>query len=183
MLRSTITAARRLTHMQPTWDSHAPIAGGEGARGRTSLRHMNTTALGTTAVSTGARPHPLPAAARVLLVGDVRLFLELLEQALPERAGVEVVGVASCDVAAMAAGMVEPDVVVVDTASLTTPGGLQVLATALPGAKIVGVGVPADDDLIVALLEAGAAGYVTAEQQFSDLVGALEAAANGELRC
>lgn len=119
----------------------------------------------------------------MLLVGDVRLFLELLEQALPEQAGVEVVGIASYDVAALAAGMSEPDVVVVDTASLTTPGGMQVLATALPGAKIVGVGVPDDDDLIVGLLEAGASGYVTAEQQFADLVSAVEAAANGELPC
>lgn len=119
----------------------------------------------------------------MLLVGDVRLFLELLEQALPEQAGVEVVGIASYDVAALAAGMSDPDVVVVDTASLTSTGGMQVLATALPGAKIVGVGVPDDDDLIVGLLEAGASGYVTAEQQFADLVSAVEAAANGELPC
>lgn len=119
----------------------------------------------------------------MLLVGDVRLFLELLEQALPEQAGVEVVGIASYDVAALAAGMSDPDVVVVDTASLTSTGGMQVLATALPGAKIVGVGVPDDDDLIVGLLEAGASGYVTAEQQFTDLVSAVEAAANGELPC
>lgn len=119
----------------------------------------------------------------MLLVGDVRLFLELLEQALPEQAGVEVVGIASYDVAALAAGMSDPDVVVVDTASLTSTGGMQVLATALPGARIVGVGVPDDDDLIVGLLEAGASGYVTAEQQFTDLVSAVEAAANGELPC
>lgn len=119
----------------------------------------------------------------MLLVGDVRLFLELLEQALPAQAGVEVVGIASYDVAALAAGMSDPDVVVVDTASLTSTGGMQVLATALPGARIVGVGVPDDDDLIVGLLEAGASGYVTAEQQFTDLVSAVEAAANGELPC
>ena len=144
---------------------------------------MNTRALGPTSVSTGARPHPLPAAARVLLVGDVRLVRELLEHALSDQADLEVVGSASCDVAAIAAGMFEPDVVVVDTASLSSPNGMHALATALPDAKIVGVGVPDDEDPIVALLEAGASGYVTAEQPFTDLVAAVEAAANGELPC
>src|SRR5689334_11408097 len=155
MLRSTITAGRRLTHMRPTWDSHAPIAGGDRARGRTSLRHMNTTGTGPASVSTGARPHPIPATARVLLVGDVRLFLELLEQGLAEHDGLEVVGSATCDVAALAAGMFEPNVVVVDTASLASPDGMQALATALPEAKLVGVGVSDDDDRIVELLESG----------------------------
>jgi len=144
---------------------------------------MNTTALGSPSVSTGARPHPLPAAVRVLLVGDVRLVRELLEHALPQLAGFDVVGSASCDVAAMAAGMSEPDVVVVDTASLSSADGIHALATALPDAKIVGVGVADDEDLIVGLLEAGASGYVTAEQPFTDLVAAVEAAANGELPC
>ena len=43
--------------------------------------------------------------------------------------------------------------------------------------------LPDDEDPIVALLEAGASGYVTAEQPFTDLVAAVEAAANGELPC
>jgi two-component system, NarL family, nitrate/nitrite response regulator NarL len=153
-------------------------------RGReTSLRRMNTTALGSTSVATVELPHPLTAAARVLLVGDVRLFRELLEQAFAAEAGFELVGAASGDVAAIAAGMAEPSVVVVDMASLTIPDGVHSLAMALPDAKIVGVGVPDDDDLIVALLESGASGYITAEQPFADLVTAVEAASNGELPC
>ncbi|HET7758408.1 MAG TPA: response regulator transcription factor [Gaiellaceae bacterium] len=144
---------------------------------------MNTTGLGATSVSTGMRPYPGTAAARVLLVGEVRLFLELLERALADHAGLEVVGSAACDVAALAAGMYAPDIVVVDTASLANSDGIQALANALPDAKIVGVGVSDDEDLIVALLEGGASGYVTAEQPFADLVTAVEAAANGELPC
>jgi two-component system, NarL family, nitrate/nitrite response regulator NarL len=144
---------------------------------------MTITGLGLTPVSTGERPHPLPATARVLLVGDVRLFRELLENAVADEEGLEVVGSASCDVAAMAAGMSEPDVVIADTTSLRVPGGMHALATALPDAKIVAIGVPDDDDSVVALLEAGASGYVTAEQSFTDLVTAVEAASNGELPC
>lgn len=152
-------------------------------RGETSLRRMTTTGLEATPVSPGERPHPLPATARVLLVGDVRLFRELLANAVAEQDGLEVVGSASCDVAAMAAGMSEPDVVVADMASLTIPEGMHALATALPDAKIVAVGVPDDEDSVVALLEAGVSGYVTAEQPFTDLVIAVEAAWNGELAC
>ena len=57
------------------------------------------------------------------------------------------------------------------------------LAAALPDAKLVGVGVPDDEDSVVALLEAGAAGYVTAEQPLGELVTAVEAVILGELRC
>jgi DNA-binding NarL/FixJ family response regulator len=83
----------------------------------------------------------------------------------------------------MAVGMFEPDVVVVDTTSLTLPNDMRALATALPDAKIVGLGVPDDEDSVVALLEGGASGYVTAEQPLADLVTAVEAAAAGELSC
>jgi two-component system, NarL family, nitrate/nitrite response regulator NarL len=152
-------------------------------RGGTSLRRTITTGSGPTSVSTGERPYPSPATARVLVVGDVRLYRELLENAVADEEGFEVVGSASCDVATMAAGISDPDVVVVDTASLTVPDGMHTLATALPDAKIVGIGVADDEDSVVALLEAGASGYVSAEQPLSDLVAAVEAAANGELPC
>jgi DNA-binding NarL/FixJ family response regulator len=123
------------------------------------------------------------ASVRVLLVTDVRVYRELLRDAVDGEAGLEVVGSASCDVATMAVGMAEPDVMVVDTTSLSIPSGMRALTTALPEARIVGLGVPEDEDSVVALLEAGAVGYVTTEQPLSDLVTAVEAAANGELSC
>jgi DNA-binding NarL/FixJ family response regulator len=126
---------------------------------------------------------PSPEPVRVLLVTDVRVYRELLAAALAEQDGIELAGSAPCDVAAMAVGMSEPGVVVVDTALVSVPDGLRALATALPEARIVAVGVPDDDDAIVGLLEAGAAGYVTAEQPLPDLVAAVEAAAQGVLRC
>jgi two-component system nitrate/nitrite response regulator NarL len=126
---------------------------------------------------------PSPQPVRVLLVTDVRLYRELVAAALGEQEGIELAGSAPCDVAAMAVGMFEPGVVVVDTASVSVPDGLRALGAALPDARIVAVGVPDDDDSIVGLLEAGAAGYVTAEQALTDLVAAIEAAAHGELQC
>jgi two-component system, NarL family, nitrate/nitrite response regulator NarL len=123
------------------------------------------------------------APARVLLVADVRLYRELLAGALGDEEGIELAGSACCDVAAMAAGMFRPDVVLVDTASVSVPDGLRALAAALPEARIVGIGVPDDEDSVVALLEAGASGYVTAEQPLTELVAAVEAATQGELQC
>jgi two-component system, NarL family, nitrate/nitrite response regulator NarL len=123
------------------------------------------------------------AAVRVLLIGDVRLYRELLADALAHAHGIELAGSAPGDVASMAVGMFEPGVVVVDSASVSAPAAMRTLATALPDAKIVAVGVPDDDDALLALLEAGIAGYVTADQPLADLVGAVEAASHGELQC
>jgi DNA-binding NarL/FixJ family response regulator len=146
---------------------------------------MITTGLRAMPASVEApqRPHPLQTTARVLLVGDVRLYREAIANALLEENGLEVVGSASCDVAAIAAGMFEPDVVLVDAASVPIPQGMRALAAALPDAKIVGVGVRDDEDSVVALLESGAAGYVTSEQPLSELVTAVEAVTQGELQC
>ena len=152
-------------------------------RGESSLRRK----------SGGLRISPVPDAAhgalpagqpvRVLLVTDVRLHRELLADALAEHDGIELAGSAPSDVATTAAAMFEPSVVVVNTPSASAADELHAFAVALPDAKIVAVGVPSDDDAIVRILEAGAAGYVTAEQSLPDLIAAVEAAAAGELQC
>jgi DNA-binding NarL/FixJ family response regulator len=118
----------------------------------------------------------------VLLVTDVRLHRELLADALADHDGLELAGSAPGDLATTAA-FFEPAVVVVNTATLAPADELHSLSRALPEAKIVVLGVPTDDDAIVRILEAGAAGFVTAEQSLPDLVAAVEAAAAGELEC
>jgi DNA-binding NarL/FixJ family response regulator len=144
---------------------------------------MITTGLRSTPLASAGPSEGLSEVARVLLVADVRLYRELLENALADEDGIEIAGGASHDVAALAAGMFEPDVVVVDTGSVTVPHGMHALAAALPDAKIVGVGVADDEDAIIALLEAGAAGYLTAEQPLTELFSAIDSATNGELPC
>jgi two-component system, NarL family, nitrate/nitrite response regulator NarL len=123
------------------------------------------------------------ASVRVLLVGDVRLYRELLACALEDEDGIELAGSAPGDVAAMAVGMFEPVVVVVDANSVAAPHGMRALAAALPEATIVALGVPDDEDAVFTLLEAGVGGYVTSDQPLAELVAAVEAAANGELQC
>jgi two-component system, NarL family, nitrate/nitrite response regulator NarL len=154
------------------------------ARGETSLRRIEPIRGQAGSATTGAgaddrSPHPV----RVLLTADVRLYRELLGAALAGQDAIELAGSAPCDVAAIAVGMYEPGVVVVDAASVSVPDGLRALAIAFPEAKIVAVGIPDDDDSVLAVLEAGATGYITPEQPLPDLVAAIEAAAHGELQC
>jgi DNA-binding NarL/FixJ family response regulator len=143
------------------------------------------TTTGQAAASNEAAPNVngSPAPVRVFVVADVRVYRELLAEALAREDGFEVDGSAPGDIAGMAIGMAEPGVVLVDTASVPGPAGVRALAAAAPEAKIVAVGIPDDEAAVLALAEAGVAGYVTVEQPLDELVAAVEAAANDELQC
>jgi two-component system nitrate/nitrite response regulator NarL len=151
--------------------------------GASSLRQMTTT--GQAAASNAVAPEvdASQAPVRVFVVADVRVYRELLADALAGEGGIEVGGSAPGDIAGLAIGMTEPDVVLVDTASVPSLAGVRALAAAAPRAKIVAVGIPEDEGAVLALAEAGVAGYVTVEQPLAELVAAVEAAANDELQC
>jgi len=120
---------------------------------------------------------------RVFLVADVCVYRELLVDALASEGRIEVAGSTPADIAGMAIRMAEPDVVLVDTSSGSGPQRVWALAAGAPAAKIVAVGIPDDESVVLGLMEAGIAGYITAEQPLGELVEAVEAAANGELKC
>jgi two-component system nitrate/nitrite response regulator NarL len=120
---------------------------------------------------------------RVFLVADVCVYRELLVDALAEQESLDVVGSTPGDIASVAIGMTEPNVVLLDTSSGSGPARVQALGTAVPTANIVAVGIPDDETVLLELVEAGASGYVTAEQPIEELVEAVEAAANAELKC
>ena len=143
------------------------------------------TTTGQAAASNAPAPHAdaSQAPVRVFVVADVCVYRELLAEALAGEDGFEVDGSAPGDIAGMAIGMTEPGVVLVDTASVPGPAGVRALAAAAPTAKIVAVGIPDDERAIIALAEAGVAGFVTVEQPLAELVAAVEAAANDELQC
>jgi DNA-binding NarL/FixJ family response regulator len=71
----------------------------------------------------------------------------------------------------------------VDGGSLAGPATVRALVAAAPDAKIVVTGVPEDETGVVSLVEAGIAGYATAEQPLTDVAAAVVAAAHGELEC
>ena len=119
----------------------------------------------------------------MFLVADVCVYRELLVDALTMQESLEVVGSTPGDIASVAIGMTEPTVVLLDTSSGSGPARVQALGAAVPTANIVAVGIPDDETTLLELVEAGASGYVTAEQPIEELVEAVEAAANRELKC
>ena len=103
--------------------------------------------------------------------------------ALSDEDGIEVAGSAHGDVACMAVGWSDADVILIDGESLAGPGTIRALAAAAPDAKIVVTGVREDESEVVDLVEAGIAGYATVEQPLVELAAVVAAAADGVLQC
>jgi DNA-binding NarL/FixJ family response regulator len=121
---------------------------------------------------------------RVILVDDhamVREGLRLLLRAAPD---IVVVGDAENGVAAVAlAQRVSPDVIVLD---LDMPGGggeaaLRELGKALPDVHVLILTMYEEEENLLALLEAGARGYLAKEAASRDLVDAIRVVAAGEV--
>ena len=122
-------------------------------------------------------------AIRVFFVADVCVYRELLVDVLASESEIEVAGSTPADIAGMAIGMTEPAVVLVDASANAGVERVRAVAAAAPAAKIVAVGIPDNEALLLELVEAGVAGYATAEQTLGELVEVIEAAAHGELHC
>jgi DNA-binding NarL/FixJ family response regulator len=119
---------------------------------------------------------------RVLLVDDhavVRLGLSAL---LATDAEMDIVGEASDGHAAIElAARLEPDVVVMD---IVMPGmdgvtATRELARRLPNVRVIALTMHDEEDYLIPLLEAGAAGYIVKEAASSDLLDAIRTVASG----
>jgi DNA-binding NarL/FixJ family response regulator len=119
----------------------------------------------------------------VILVSDVLVFRDLMVAAIEDAEGIELAGGVPAAVASMEIGIAEPDVVLVDASADSATAGVAALAASAGTAKIVAIGIPDDEAAQLELIEAGVAGYVTAEQPLADVIDAVVAVSNGELRC
>jgi len=111
----------------------------------------------------------------VFLLGGVRLTREGIAALLRGCEGLRVVGAGSPDEEG-ALEATEADVYVVDAQS---PGSLEAvprLLTRNQQAKVVAVGVPEDEDEVIACVEAGVTGFVLAGEGVETLVQGVEAA-------
>ena len=120
---------------------------------------------------------------RILIADDHQLIrngLRVLLGSLPE---VEVVGEAGTGEQAIEqAAAVEPDVILMDIHMPGTSGidaTRRILASA-PRTGIVMLTMLEDDDLIFAAIRAGAIGYILKSAEQSQIVQAVQSAANGE---
>lgn len=120
---------------------------------------------------------------RVVVVARMRLLREGLADALDAAPDLMVVGVAGSAVAgrALAAGG-PPPVGVVEIGTLDGPAPAGDPLAGWPGPVVV-VGCPERMDDLVAIIEAGAAGFVTVDQPIEDLLEAILHAGRGEMVC
>lgn len=119
---------------------------------------------------------------KVLLADDHRMVREGL-RALLERAGKNVVGEASTGHEALAeARRLLPDVVVMDIGMPELNGidATKRLVAEFPQLKVVGLSMNADRRYVMAMLEAGAAGYLLKNSASEELLTALSAVGRGE---
>jgi two-component system, NarL family, nitrate/nitrite response regulator NarL len=112
---------------------------------------------------------------RVLIVDPVRLMCHVLRAVLEDEVDIEVIGCAtSVDEALLQVS--RSDVSLVSASSNEAEVELIERITMLnPSAKVLAVGLPADKDVILRHLEAGAAGYVLSEDSLDRLLDSVRA--------
>lgn len=116
---------------------------------------------------------------RVLLADDHRLMREGLRHLLERRTDLRVVAEAADGLSTVRlAGELSPDVVVMD---ISMPGLNGVEATrrilaSSPGVKVLALSMHADRRYVIAMLKAGASGYLLKDSASDELVRAIESA-------
>jgi two-component system, NarL family, nitrate/nitrite response regulator NarL len=122
--------------------------------------------------------------ARVFIVAGIRLFREGLAAALEREHGFTVAGTASsADEAAVALQDGAPDVVLLDTLTPDAATAIRRIRAANPEARVVALGVPDEDERVIAWAEAGVASYLAREASLAELAEALDSLARGEAVC
>ena len=120
----------------------------------------------------------------VVVVADVRLYREGLAASLSSRSNLRVVPLdddASSTLARIAD--VAPDVVLIDTATRNSLALVRAIRERARATKAIAFAVHEYEQEIITYAEAGAAGYVTCDASFDQLISAIESVAREELVC
>ena len=124
-----------------------------------------------------------PPVIRVLIVDDHQMFASSLAHALRAEPDLLIVGQAASLQDARAQIATEaPDVVLLDHRLPDGDGvsALSSLRALRPSAQVVVLTASATDRVLVAAMEAGAAGFIAKTQQLDDVIAGVRAAAQGE---
>jgi two-component system, NarL family, nitrate/nitrite response regulator NarL len=120
----------------------------------------------------------------VVIVSDVRLHRDGLARFLVDHGAFAAVhSVATRDELLQFARRLQPEIVLLDTA---TRGGLdwvRLVALEAPASKVVAFAVAEIAEHVIACAEAGVAGYVPADASVDDLIAVVRSVARGELSC
>jgi two-component system, NarL family, nitrate/nitrite response regulator NarL len=119
---------------------------------------------------------------RILIVAGVRLYREGLGRLIADREGFDVVGtLADLPDTPGTLAHLTPDVVLLDMATSGAEAIPRRLAVFCSAVRVVAIGVADADVDVIACAEAGAAGFVTRDGSFDELISTIERAARGEL--
>jgi two-component system, NarL family, nitrate/nitrite response regulator NarL len=119
-----------------------------------------------------------------LIVSDIRFCREGLAESLGRRPGIEVIGTLNgIDEVWVQLHEARPDVVLVYVSMLDGATITRVIVSCSPTSNVVTVAIPHDAAQLIALAEAGMAGFVTAEDSIEDLAATIRRAARGEMIC
>ncbi len=120
---------------------------------------------------------------RILLADDHTVFAEGLRALLQQHPDFEVIGVASDGREAIRLAVREkPDVAVIDI-SMSGMNGMEAtrrLRKQQPGVRVIGLSMHRESSYVLAMLEAGASGYLLKECGSEELARAIRAAAKGQ---
>ena len=121
---------------------------------------------------------------RVLLADDHRVVRAGLRAVLGTTRDITVVGEASNGREAVSlAALVKPDVVVMDLAMPELDGvaATKAIIAADPGVRVLVLSMHAEQEYLVPVMEAGAAGYLLKTEADRELVNAVRAVAHGDV--
>jgi two-component system, NarL family, nitrate/nitrite response regulator NarL len=124
-----------------------------------------------------------PAAPRVYLVSDVRLYREGLSASLAQRRQLELVGAGGSGDCLDRIVALQPEVLLLDLGARESLSIPRQAREVLPAIRVVAFAVAEIGENVLACAEAGISGYVTTEGSIEDLVAAVFHALRGELLC
>lgn len=125
-------------------------------------------------------PQPVP----LLIVDAVRIYRDALKEQLSSTGLIDVVMTLAAlpgDFSVIADANAK--IVLVNYVENNPPQVARELRRTAPDISVIVLAVPMSEQAALACIEAGAAGYVTAEQTFPDLVEVITSVARGEAAC
>ena len=121
---------------------------------------------------------------RLLIIDDTCLYRDGLAAVLGREAWVSATRTAADEHGALRhlSGF-EPDVVLLNMATVDSAVILDAVVRTSPAVRVVALGVSEDEDEVIACAEAGVAGYLLRRQSLDDLVAVVQSVARGETLC
>jgi two-component system response regulator DevR len=128
----------------------------------------------------------VPDVISVFILAENRLLREALTRLLNKKSDVRVVG--ACMLSAQVIEQISqaaPDVLLADFSAIIPPG-LQLIPevrAAVPGLKVVMIGMDADREIFLKAVRDGIAGYVLKDASAAEVATAIRSVANNEAAC